>query len=47
MNRLCFVSKSDTFQIGAGWLNSELYGEGGFFIMLGFYYINFWKRDEY
>jgi hypothetical protein len=41
------TSSGDTFQLGIGWLNKELYGEGGFFIMLGYKYINFWKKPIY
>lgn len=40
------LATSDTFQLGIGWLNEDLYGEGGFFIMFGFYMLNFWKRYE-
>lgn len=47
MSKFFFVDRGDTFQLGVGWLNEEIYGEGGFFIMIGYYYINFWKRDEY
>lgn len=38
------VTTGDTFQLGIGWLNEKDYGEGGFFIMIGFIYINFWKK---
>lgn len=38
------VTTGDTFQLGIGWLNKKDYGEGGFFIMIGFVYINFWKK---
>jgi len=44
MHKFFHVSTGDTFQIGIGWLNQESYGEGGFFIMLGYHYINFWKQ---
>jgi hypothetical protein len=47
MRKRFFVDSGDTFQLGIGWLNKDIYGEGGFFIMLGHFYINFWKRDEY
>lgn len=38
------MTKGDTLQFGVGWLNKEDYGEGGFFIMFGYRYINFWKK---
>lgn len=40
------ITSGDTFQFGIGWLNKEDYGEGGFFIMLGYKYINFWKKPD-
>lgn len=39
------VSLGDTFALAIGWLNKHLYGEGGLYIQLGFYYINFWERE--
>jgi hypothetical protein len=47
MRNLFFIDKGDTFQLGIGYLDKKVYGEGGLFIVLGYYYINFWKRDEY
>lgn len=38
------IASGDTFQIGIGWLNEKDYGEGGLFIMIGYRYINFWKK---
>jgi hypothetical protein len=40
------IASSDTFQIGIGWLNEKDYGEGGLFIMIGYRYINFWKKVD-
>lgn len=44
---IMFVDFGDTWQLGIGWLNKKDYGEGGFFIMIGKMYINFWKKPEY
>jgi len=38
------ITDGDTFQIGVGWLSPASYGEGGLFIMVGYKYINFWKK---
>lgn len=40
-------STGDTWQLGIGWLNKADYGEGGFFIMLGKLYIQFWRRPDW
>lgn len=41
-----YISRGDTWQFGPGWLNKDIYGEGGFFFQFGFTYVNFWKRIE-
>lgn len=40
------IAKGDTFQLAIGWLDEDIYGEGGLFIAFGFYYLNFWERYE-
>jgi hypothetical protein len=40
------IVNSDTFSLGVGWLEKELYGEGGFFIMIGKRHICFWKEID-
>lgn len=41
------ISTSDTRQFGIGWLDQEIYGEGGFFIMFGKQNFNFWTRPQW
>jgi hypothetical protein len=41
------IQWGDTWQVGLGWLNEADYGEGGFFIMIGFMYINFWRKPQW
>lgn len=43
---IMFIDFGDTWQLGIGWLDKRDYGEGGFFIMIGKMYINFWKRSD-
>lgn len=38
---------SDTRQFGFGWIDEEIYGEGGFFIMFGKSAYNFWTRPQW